>query len=334
MLKKAMIMAAGVGSRLGALSEILPKPLAPLANEPAMDIILKHLKSYGIKDLIANTYYKSEIIQEHYKKDNLGVNIQFIKEVELSGTAGGMKKCQFFFDKDDDFIVMSGDGLSDINIEEAYKSHKKSNAIATLVLKNVEVSEVSMYGIVVPDKNGFVDSFQEKPKQEEAKSTLANTGIYIFNYRIFEFIPENTFYDFAKNVFPSLLSSGEKINTYTLNSYWSDIGSIHQYKLSNKDVLNHKIKTISPVIIHSQNGKYCVGENFKIDETSSIIGECIIGNNCTIGKNAKVINSILWNNIKIEDNTVIENCIILDDTKVKTSRKDEILTKEKEYTTV
>ena len=138
MLNKAMIMAAGVGSRLEPLSSIVPKPLVPLANIPTMDILVNHLKSFGINDIVANTFYKAEGIQEHYKKNNFGINFKFIQETELSGTAGGVKKCQFFFNENEDFIIMSGDGLTDLNIQEAYNSHKKSNAIATIVIKEIE----------------------------------------------------------------------------------------------------------------------------------------------------------------------------------------------------
>lgn len=336
MLNKAMIMAAGVGSRLEALSNALPKPLVPLANVPTMDILVKHLSSFGIKNIVANTYYKSEIIQEHYKKNNFGIEFAFIKEEELSGTAGGVKKCQFFFDKGQDFIVMSGDGLCDVDISKAYDSHKKSGAIATIVAKEVERENVSIYGIIVPDKDGYVESFQEKPKLEDAKSNLANTGIYIFNYKIFEYIPENTFYDFAKNVFPSLLEKGEKINTFIMDGYWSDIGSLNQYKQSNIDILNHGISHYQPLIKKSENGKYVAGQNFKIDSSNQIQGNCIIGNSCSIGKNSKIINSILWNDISIGDNVIVENCIVLNNLKIDISVKDEIvfIDKVKESVTV
>ncbi len=303
MLKKAMIMAAGVGSRLGALTNIVPKPLVPLANTPAMDILINHIQSFGIKNIIANTFYKSEQIQEHYKNSN----IEFIKEEELSGTAGGVKKCQFFFDKDEDFIILSGDGLTDLDIEKAYFSHKKSNAIATIVAKEVEHNEVSKYGIIVTDENGFVASFQEKPPTREAKSNLANTGIYIFNYKIFNYIPSNTFYDFAKNVFPSVLNSGEKINTYIHYGYWSDIGSIEQYKKSNADIINHQVKSYIPEVKMSQNGLY-VSDDFY---GTNFVGNNVIGQNCVIGKNCIIKNSVLWDNIKVEDNITIENSIIL-----------------------
>jgi len=325
MLKKAMIMAAGVGSRLGPLSNVLPKPLVPIVNTPAMDILVKHLISYGIKDVIANTYYKAEDIKNHYSQNASEINFQFITEKELSGTAGGVKKCQFFFDKEHDFIIMSGDGLTDIDINKAYESHKNSGSIATIVVKNVEHKDVNKYGIIVQDKNGFVESFQEKPSMEEAKSNLANTGIYIFSYDIFNFIPENTFYDFAKNVFPSLMKQGIKINTYVHNGYWSDIGSIEQYKLSNADILNKKVKSFIPDVIKTEYGQYVYGDNLIMKQGAKIEGNCVIGNNCTLGRNCIIRNSILWDNIKTEDNIIIENSVILPNTIVQEDTYDKII---------
>ncbi len=325
MLKKAMIMAAGVGSRLEPLSSVVPKPLVPLANMPTMDILVNHLKSFGIKNIVSNTYHKAEAIQEHYAKNNFDINFEFIKEIELSGTAGGVKKCQFFFEKGEDFIVMSGDGLTDLNLNEAYENHKNSGAIATIILKDVDKKETFKYGIVVPDENGFVDSFQEKPAIEEAKSTLANTGIYIFNYKIFDFIPENTFYDFAKNLFPYILKNGLKINTYEHQGYWSDIGSLDQYHQSNIDLLEHIISSYKPQVIKTKNGQYAIGENTKIQNSSQIIGNCIFGDNCKIGENVSIKNSILWNNIKISDNVEIENSIILPNCEIEETVKNQIV---------
>jgi NDP-sugar pyrophosphorylase family protein len=325
MIKKAMIMAAGVGSRLGQLSNIVPKPLVPIANVATMDILINHISNFGITDIISNTYYKAECLKEHYNNNNFNVNINFLQETELSGTAGGLKKCQYFFDEGQDFIVMSGDGLTDIDLNEAYKSHKNSNAMITIVAKEVSHLEVSKYGIIVTDKEGFVQSFQEKPSIENAKSNLANTGIYIFNYDIFKFIPENTFFDFAKNVFPEIMKSNIKINTYIHYGYWSDIGSIEQYKKSNEDVINKKINSIKTDIVETDFSKYVCGKNLKICESSRIEGNCIIGNNCTLGENSIIRNSILWDNVKIKDNVIVENSIILPNTIVEKSLYNEIL---------
>ena len=329
MLKKAMIMAAGVGSRLEPLSSVVPKPLVPLANVPTMDILVKHLISFEIKDIVSNTFHKAEAIQEHYKKNNFGVNFEFIKEIELSGTAGGVKKCQFFFEEGQDFIIMSGDGLTDLDITKAYESHRNSGSIATIVIKEIERKETFKYGIVVPDKDGYVASFQEKPAVEEAKSNLANTGIYIFNYKIFDFIPANTFYDFAKNVFPSILESGLKINTFVHKGYWSDIGSLDQYHQSNIDLLNHTLNSYKPIVIKTLNGQYTRGENVVFSDGVLIEENCIIGNNCKIGKNTTIKNSIIWDNVEIADNLTIENAILLSNTKIENSIKNQIISEDK-----
>lgn len=329
MLKKAMIMAAGVGSRLEPLSSVVPKPLVPLANVPTMDILVKHLISFGIKDIVSNTFHKAEAIQEHYKKNNFGVNFEFIKEIELSGTAGGVKKCQFFFEEGQDFIIMSGDGLTDLDITKAYESHRNSGSIATIVIKEIERKETFKYGIVVPDKDGYVASFQEKPAVEEAKSNLANTGIYIFNYKIFDFIPANTFYDFAKNVFPSILERGLKINTFVHKGYWSDIGSLDQYHQSNIDLLNHTLNSYKPIVIKTLNGQYTRGENVVFSDGVLIEENCIIGNNCKIGKNTTIKNSIIWDNVEIADNLTIENAILLRNTKIENSIKNQIISEDK-----
>ncbi len=336
MIKKAMIMAAGVGSRLEPLSSIVPKPLVPLANKPAMDILVNHLKSFEINNIVANTFYKAEDLQNHYKQNNLGINFCFIKEEELSGTAGGVKKSQFFFDKDEDFIVMSGDGLTDIDINKAYQSHKSSNAIATIVLKEVETDEIQKYGIIVPNKQGYVEYFQEKPKLSEAKSNLANTGIYIFKYDIFNYIPENTFYDFAKNVFPELLSKGIKINTYTHKGYWSDIGSLNQYHQSNTDILNNMVKSFPIKSNKTSNGAYIIGENSIIADNVEFDGYCILGENCRLGNNVRIINSILWDNINIEDNVTIKDSIILTGTRIEKDINHQIVSENqlKEHTII
>ena len=327
MIKKAMIMAAGVGSRLEPLSSIIPKPLVPVANIPVMDILINHLGTFGIKDIISNTYYKSEEIQNHYNEKN--IRISFIKEENLSGTAGGVKKCQYFFNENEDFIVMSGDGLTDIDIKKAYKSHEKSGSIATIIIKEVAPEETEKYGIVVADENGYIKSFQEKPNKREANSNLANTGIYIFNYEIFKYIPENTFYDFAKNVFPTLLKNNIKINTYKMSEYWSDIGSLSSYHQSNVDILNQKVLCCRPQTISGYNYKYITGNNTILDTTVSMEGVCVIGNNCRIGRNAKIINSIIWNNVKISDNVVIENSIILSGTNIEESVRRQIVKEDK-----
>lgn len=323
-MKKAMIMAAGVGSRLDPLTQEVPKPLVPIANKPVMDILLEKLLDISIKDVVANTHYKAEKIIERYKDNAMGINFSYVHETTLSGTAGGVKKCQFFFDEGEDFLILSADGLSNADLKAGIESHKKSGAIASIGIKKIAIEEIPHFGVVVTDSEGFISEFQEKPSISEAKSDCINTGIYIFNYKIFDYIPENIFYDFAKNVFPELLAKGIKINTFPVDAYWSDIGTIAQYSQSIQDLFNNLYTINHSGIIRTLDGDYIQGNSY-IAPSASLFGFNTIGNNCIIGKNVELKNCIIWDDVEIKDNLKLENCIIASHSEIKANLMNQII---------
>ena len=328
-----MIMAAGAGTRLNPLTAKIPKQMVPVANTPIIELILKHLQKFGINDVVANTHYCAEAIHNAFGgKNHLGVNFSYVYEEALTGTAGGLKKCESFFEQGETFIVVSGDALTNVNIEELYKQHKESGALASIALREVPVEEVEHFGVVVTDENSKIIGFQEKPKQEEAKSNLVNTGIYIFETDIFNYIPENTFYDFAKNVFPSIMKNNEIFCGFKINDYWNDIGTLAQYKSSSFEILNgiadlqmpykaskdgwlaESSKISSNVTVEN---KIVVGENTVIEDNVVSKGNNVIGNNCIIKSGAQIKDSILWDNVVIEENASLDGCIIANNVKIK-----------------
>lgn len=320
---KAMIMAAGVGSRLDPLTKSVPKPLVPVANRPVMDILVDNLKSIGVKDIVSNTHYLAEKIINRYENINFGVNFKFIKEDTLSGTAGGLKKCQFFFDKDDEFLVLSADGLSNADLQKGIDMHRKSGAIATIGIKEIPHEEVSHFGVVVTDETGYITEFQEKPSVEEAKSNFINTGIYVFDYRIFDYIPENTFYDFAKNVFPNLLKNHE-INTFVIDNYWTDIGTLEQYQQSTQDLFEGRCHFNHSKLVKTANGAY-ISNTENLPDDLTFVGNSTIGSNCKIGKNVTLKNAIIWDNVTIEDDVVVSDSVIASGSVIRKNVTDSIL---------
>lgn len=324
MVKKAMIMAAGVGSRLDPLTQEVPKPLVPIANRPVMDILLEKLLCISVKDVIANTHYKAEQIIDRYKNNELGINFNYVHEEELSGTAGGVKKCQFFFNEGEDFLILSADGLSNADLKAGIKSHKKSGAIATIGIKKIAMEEIPHFGVVVTDEDGFITGFQEKPAIKDAKSDCINTGIYIFNYKIFDYIPADTFYDFAKNVFPSLLAEGTKINTFRVDEYWSDIGTIDQYIQSTKDLFNDLYEINHSEVITTPKGSYITGKSY-ISPSALLFGFNTIGQDCIIGKNVILQDCIIWDDVEIQDNVILKNCIIASHSEIKMNLVNQII---------
>lgn len=324
MISKAMIMAAGVGSRLDPLTQDVPKPLVPIANRPIMDILFERLLEIGVKDVVANTHYKAEQIIDRYKHNEMGINFSYVHEKELSGTAGGVKKCQFFFEKGEDFLVLSADGLSNADLKKGIESHKKSGAIASMGIKKIDMEEIPHFGVVVTDKKGFVKGFQEKPAIKDAKSDCINTGIYIFNYKIFDYIPAETFYDFAKNVFPDLLSKDIPINTFPVKEYWSDIGTIEQYSQSVQDVFSDECKINHSEIITTPKGSYITGKSH-ISSSALFLGNNTIGTNCIIGKNVVLQDCIIWDDVEIHDDLILKNCIVASHSEIKMNMVNQII---------
>jgi len=328
-----MIMAAGAGTRLMPLTANIPKPMVPVVNTPIIELILRHLQKFGINDVIANTHYCAEAIHNAFGgKNHLGINFKYVHEKALSGTAGGLKVCESFFEQGETFIAVSGDALTNVNIEELYKKHKESGALASMALKEVPMEEVENFGVVVIDKNSNILEFQEKPKQEEAKSNLVNTGIYIFETDIFNYIPENTFYDFAKNVFPAIMENNEIFCGFKINDYWNDIGTLSQYKSSSFEILNGMADLQMPYEQTEQGWladsskiadsvsiekKIVVGENSIIENNVVLKGNNVIGNNCIIKSGTQIKDSILWDNIVIEENVILDGCILADNVNIK-----------------
>jgi len=301
--KKAMVLAAGLGTRLRPLTDLISKPMAPIVNKPVMEHIISLLAKHGFKDIVCNLHYFPDEIKNHFGDGSKwGVNLVYSFEKELLGTAGGVKNVEDFFEGQS-VLIMSGDALTDIDLSSAYKYHKEKKGVATLVL--TEVEDTSQYGVVILDRNGRITGFQEKPLSGEAKSDLANSGIYFFEPEVFDFMPpRGQFYDFGKNLFPELLEKDIPYFGYKHKQYWNDVGSLDEYQQGNFDALEGKVK----VEIAGKKIKegVWIGKNCNIQEDVTIIPPVCIGDNCTIKKGAKLYGPIiLGNNTTVDERAIL-----------------------------
>ncbi len=357
---QAMILAAGVGSRLDPLTSELPKPLCPILGKPVMEHIVTLCKEHGFTNLSANTHVMNEKIESYFNasKERLGVNFSFVYEKELTGIAGGVRSCKKYL-TDDVVLVIMGDALTDIDLTYLYERHIEGKCPVTIAIK--EVADTSQFGVVVTDKNNCVISFQEKPKPDEAKSNLANTAIYFFNQSILAEIPleqEAPKVDIATDLFQKLMKKNIPLQGIKINQYWADIGSLKQYLQSIKDALEGKVllKIDTPktsfgwqgngaVIDPSARieGKVYLGENVKIGsnviinglvyiekdciiEANSYISNSMLWSGSHIGKNVKVINSIIGNNCRVSDGTeMISNSVWAPNLEIKSNSKPSVV---------
>lgn len=305
---KGMIMAAGVGSRLMPLTSDIPKPMVPMANRPLMENTVHLLYEHGFRDLIANLHYHSSVISEYFKDgSDYGVRMEFSLEEELMGTAGGVKRCEWFLDEP--FVVVSGDALTDVNLGALMDAHKKNGALATIALK--EVDEVEQFGVVVTDEEGRIKRFQEKPRAEEALSRTANTGIYVFDPEIFRYIPEEQFYDFGKQVFPALVKMGAPFYGVEVGGYWCDIGSLETYRQAHIDCLKGNVSLCSPATIPGErDGHVLVGPGVQIGKNVELRGCVTLGPGVVLQDGVSIEDSIIWDQALIGEGSRLCDSII------------------------
>ena len=314
-----MILAAGVGSRLDPLTSKLPKPLCPILGSPVMEHIVMLCKKHGFTNLASNTHVMAEKIEDHFKDINKhGVNLNLVYEKELTGVAGGIRSCKKYL-TDEVILVMMGDALTDCDLTSLYESHIKGNCPVTIALKEVE--DTRQYGVAVIDENNKVTHFQEKPKPEDAKSNLANTGIYFFDQSIINEIPafsERPKFDVATDLFQKLMSKNIPMQGVKINSYWADIGTLKQYLESIKDALEGRVKIDIVDPLAKIEGKIYLGSNVKIGSNVTFKGHVYIEKDCTIEENSYISNSIIWansrigKNVKIINSIIANNCVVSD----------------------
>ncbi len=326
---KAVIMAGGFGTRLRPLTNSLPKPMVPIANRPIMEYIIDLLSKEGIKDMVSLLYFYPEIIEEYFGDgSSMGVKMQYVGASEDFGTAGSVRNAKSYIDGP--FIVMSGDVMIGFDLSLALKFHRKKKALATIVLTRVD--NPLPFGIVITDEKGRIVRFLEKPSWGEVFSDTINTGIYILEPRVFDYIPEESEFDFSKDLFPLLLKRGEPLYGYIAEGYWKDIGGLKDYLLVNLDLIRGKVGI--PVPGKKMDDKNVwIGKDTKIDFTADLggsvfIGEnsvvrpgvyinnSVIGNNCVIETGAKISDSVLWDGVLIGKEAVLQENIVGKNSKV------------------
>lgn len=247
---KAVIMAGGEGTRLRPVLPGLPKPMALLAGRPVMERIICLLRRCGITDLSVTLRYMPESIMDYFGDGReLGVDIKYHIESEPLGTAGGVRAC-IDRDFDRDILVISGDAACDFDLRALMECHRRHKSAVTMALYSS--AEPLEYGLVLTDPRGRVRSFIEKPTWERVVTNYVNTGIYIVSPRALSMIPENTKYDFARDLFPGMMDQGEEIRGLSMDGYWCDIGTPRAYYQCNLDALDGKLTIFEDCATMSQ----------------------------------------------------------------------------------
>jgi mannose-1-phosphate guanylyltransferase len=323
-----MILAAGQGTRVRPLTKYLPKPMVPILGKPVMEYLIEHMAKFGIKEIMLNVAHQHHKIEQYFGDGHrwgveLGYSYEGAREhgdvvPRPLGSAGGMKRIQDFsgfFDQTT--LVLCGDALIDLDIGAALHEHRTKGALASVVALDVALPEVQNYGIVVAGPGGQIESFQEKPKPADAKSTLASTGIYIFEPAVLDLIPSNQVYDIGSQLFPQLVA--QKLPFFAQNRFfnWIDIGRLSDYWSVLQRVLRGEVAQMNMPGREVRPGVW-VGLNTNIawDEVT-IEGPVYIGSSVCIEPGA-VITGPSWigHGSHIRPGAKLVRCILLDYTRI------------------
>lgn len=318
---RAMVLAAGLGTRLRPITYEMPKPMVPVLNRPVMEHILRLLARHGFTETIANLHWFPELIEGYFGDGSAcGVSLAYSREERLLGTSGGVRNAAGFLG--DSFLVISGDALTDIDLAAMREFHESHDAIATLATKRV--ADTSQFGVAITGSDGRIQGFQEKPDPSEALSDLANCGIYMFRKEIFDFFPPpgtseaagpgdpEGFADWAMDVFPRLLDGDVPFYSHEIEAYWNDIGNLEELRAGNVDALTGAVAV-------EREGELVDGyrSGGRMEGEPDLIGPVLLGPGSQIGDDVRIDGpSVIGDNVRIGDGARLKEVIALPDAEI------------------
>ena len=307
-------MAGGSGTRLRPLTCDLPKPMVPVLNRPIAEHIINLLKRHNITEVIATVHYLPDVMRDYFQDGReFGVQMTYaVEEDQPLGTAGCVKNVEELLDET--FLVISGDGITDFDLSAAIAYHKKKGSKATLVLTHIP--NPIEFGVVITDEAGRIVRFLEKPSASEIFSDTVNTGTYILEPEVLQYLPRDRECDFSKDLFPLLLEKDEPMYGYIAEGYWCDVGHLEAYREAQYDALAAKVDIeyaydeVRPGLWVGENTYIddsaqietpaLIGSNSRIGARARIEGGTVIGDNVTIGADADLKRPIVWNGSIVE----------------------------------
>ena len=299
---KAMILAAGLGTRLRPLTLSRPKALMPVGNRPMIDRVIEYLKEYNVDELIVNAHHHKEQLVAHLDDGRpFELNIRVKVEPEILGTGGGIKNTEGFWD-DEPFVVINGDILTDIDLNRAYQAHQKGDNLITLILHDCEPFNQILI-------NERLDIMDIAPKARPGR--LAFTGIHIIEPEILSHIPNDRFSNIV-DCYQKLIREGSPIRAYVSKGhYWRDVGTIGNYLLANKEVLKEA---------HFLSGPGC-----RIHESARLREWAVIGKDTNLEEEVEIRRSVLWERVRVKKGLRVIDSIVTSSKEVREDLVGKIL---------
>lgn len=301
-------MAGGEGTRLRPLTSNQPKPMMPVANRPMMEHVVELLKSHGFHEIVVTVAFQANAIRTYFGDGSeFGVRMVYATEENPLGTAGSVRNAMD--ELTEPFLVISGDVVTDIDLRAIVDFHAEKKALATIGLKSMD--NPLEFGIVITREDGSIERFLEKPTWGQVFSDTINTGIYVLQPEIFDYIQPDKPVDFSSDVFPRLLDDGLPVFGYVADGYWEDVGNLDAYIKVHQDVLDAQVALDIPGFRMGEG--IWLGEGSEIDPAAVVDGPAIIGDYCRVESGARLAEySVLGSNVRVGADSFVERSVVHD----------------------
>jgi mannose-1-phosphate guanylyltransferase/phosphomannomutase len=301
-----------------------PKPLLAVANRPIMEHVLRLLKKHGFTETVVTVQFLAAMVRNYFGDgEDVGVSLQYATEETPLGTAGSVKNAEEAL-RDDTFLVISGDALTDMDLTEMVRFHKESGALVTVGL--TRVPDPLEFGIVIADTGGRIQRFLEKPTWGQVFSDTVNTGVYVMEPEVLAEVSAKEPVDWSHDVFPKLLQRGAPIYGYISDKYWEDVGTLESYLKAQADVLAGRVATgiagfeVSPGVWIAEGaevdseavltGPVCIGEYAKIEAGAHVREYSVIGANVVVKEGAFIHRAVVHNNVFVGQGATLRGCVV------------------------
>ncbi len=317
MIEQAVLLVGGLGTRLRPLTYQRPKALIPLLNQPLISYELELLARHGVRDIILAASYRSDQLQaELGDGERWGVRLRYVEEAEPLGTAGGIKNVEPLIEGP--FLALNGDLVMEVDLGELAATHLRSGALLTLCLRRVD--DISPFGLIQRDDEGYVTAFLEKVERDETGQNTVNSGLYVMSPEILEHIPAGEQYSNEHQLFPALLEAGQPVAGHVPDrwGYWNDVGRIETYLEANRSLLEGALPWVGPglagdaqIADTAEIVEPCLlGAGARIEKRARVGPWVTLGEGAVVGEGARVTGSILWPSASVGREAEVRDSVI------------------------
>jgi mannose-1-phosphate guanylyltransferase / phosphomannomutase len=334
---KAVVMAGGEGTRLRPITASQPKPMLPVVNRPIMEHVLRLLRRHGFDETVVTVQFLASMVRNYFGDgEDFGMSLQYATEESPLGTAGSVKNAEDAL-RDQPFLVISGDALTDIDLSELVRFHKDSGALVTVGL--TRVPDPLEFGIIIVDDDGRIQRFLEKPTWGQVFSDTVNTGIYVMEPEVLAEVPAGEVVDWSGEVFPRLLERGAPLYGWVADGYWEDVGTHESYLKAQADVLSGRVDTkidgfeVSPGVWVAEGaevdpdaaltGPLAIGDYAKIEAGARLREFTVVGSNVVVKEGAFLHRAVVHSNVYVGVGATLRGCVIGKNTDVMRSARIE-----------